>query len=103
MSSPEQYFVNAWKVAEPRLRELNEQSLRELDRDAGAKGLARQASAESMAEAQFSGLAVSQSWMMRLRVLSMTTDVSVDEPRDNPLKANEQATSENRKPRVGQP
>jgi hypothetical protein len=64
MTDAEQRFIDAWRYAGPILEELSNKELRELDESKGGELLSRSANESP----QGHGLAIFQSWMMRLRV-----------------------------------
>lgn len=68
MSTSEQRFIDAWRIAAPVLEKVRHQELRQLDEQAGARMIA----STSHADHPINGLAIFQSWMMRLRVLELT-------------------------------
>lgn len=67
MTESEQRFIEAWAMAGPELERIRQAELRQLDQRAGILMISR----KFPEPAQFSGLAVFQSWMMRLRVIEL--------------------------------
>jgi hypothetical protein len=60
-------WMAAWRIAGPELERIRNEELRRLDENAVAKTTSKM----HWEQAQFSGLAIFQAWMMRLRVLDL--------------------------------
>lgn len=63
----EKHWMAAWRIAGPELERIRNEELRRLDESADTKSNSK----VHWEHAQFSGLAIFQSWMMRLRVLEL--------------------------------
>ncbi len=66
-SELEKQWIAAWRIAGPELERIRNEELRKMDESEGAKKLSKL----HWEQAQFSGLAIFQSWMMRFRVLEL--------------------------------
>ncbi len=68
-------WIQGWKVAGPVMQQMRDERLRQMDETEGAKMLgAGQGFASEAPEAN--GLAIWQSWMMRLRLQQLTAKVT---------------------------
>jgi hypothetical protein len=68
----EQRFIQAWRYAAPELEKIRRRELLELDESAGL----RMIGAPAPSERPESGLIAFQAWMMRMRVLQLTKQLS---------------------------
>ena len=67
MTPSEKRFIDGWRIASPVLEKIRHEELRKLDEHAGARMISK----VSQGDHALNGLAIFQSWMMRLRVLEM--------------------------------
>ncbi len=72
----EQRFIQAWRYAAPELEKIKRRELQELDEAAGL----RMISAPAQPERPYSGLIEFQAWMMRMRVVQLTKQLSPQRP-----------------------
>ena len=77
MTEQEQQFINAWRTAAPELRRLRNEKLANLDDSAGLNLLGANASSTP----GMHGMAVMQSWFLRLRAKQLTAKIQTLEAR----------------------
>ncbi len=75
MNEAQQRFIDGWRIAGPELERIRNEELRQLESNRGAQMMSK----ATPRDAQFSGLAIWQSWMMRLRVLELLESSSGDD------------------------
>ncbi|MFG0256037.1 MAG: hypothetical protein ACF787_13240 [Rhodopirellula sp. JB053] len=79
MTPSEKQFINAWRYAGPELENRKQQKLRELDPNAGLRGLG----AGNYRPLPMHGMAIMQSWFMRFRVKQMMANHQPPEMTDD--------------------
>ena len=71
MTPEEQRFIDGWRVASPVLERLRNEELRKMDEASGAKMISSNHRRDGERQFGQHGLAIFQSWMMRLRVFEL--------------------------------